>query len=71
MTVLESASVIGHRHRCSWGNIQEPWIPQVLRFLLEFRVKAPYEKVIGSRRQLNKKVCLAVWVFTMISAACA
>ncbi|WP_425552703.1 hypothetical protein, partial [Halomonas cibimaris] len=38
MTDPESVSAIAHRHRCSWGNIQEPWIPQVLRLLLEFRV---------------------------------
>ncbi|SFT96080.1 hypothetical protein, partial [Halomonas saccharevitans] len=29
-------SAIGHRHRYSWGNTQEPWIPQVLHLLLEF-----------------------------------
>ncbi|MFD1207263.1 DUF4928 family protein, partial [Modicisalibacter tunisiensis] len=26
--------------RCSWENTQEPWIPQVLRLLIEFRIEA-------------------------------
>ncbi len=29
-------SAIGHPHRCSWENTQEPWILQVQRLLFEF-----------------------------------
>ncbi|WP_277812240.1 hypothetical protein, partial [Chromohalobacter canadensis] len=28
-------------HRCFWGNTPAPWIPQVLRLLVEFRVYKP------------------------------
>jgi hypothetical protein len=40
MTALESDSVTGHRHRCSWENTQEPWTQQVLHLLLESRKRA-------------------------------
>ena len=39
MTAPENGSAIGHRRRCSWGNTQALWIPQVLSLLIEVRIE--------------------------------
>ncbi|WP_253939446.1 hypothetical protein [Halomonas sp. THAF5a] len=49
MTAPENGSAIGHRRRCSWENTQEPWIPQVMRLLLEFRIES--EDEAGNHRR--------------------
>ena len=43
MTALESDSVTGHRHRCSWESTQEPWTQQVLHLLLESRNESRHQ----------------------------